>query len=188
MNKIPHSLLFPSVSLNHWLLIWRSVHGVHDVATTSGFTASTAFTVCLQEAFGLSDDNNVSLCVRFMESLLTWEKWQYIPVYKKVLVCPPITTSTPRTFLAIALSVSNPEWPRAMILFTPRVRILSTSRCKASTSSSKRRYGPEATRNKILQKHGLTQDTKWLLVNYWRCILVSILIFMFKSYIQYIKK
>lgn len=71
---------------------------------------------------------------------------QHVPVYKKVLVCPPMTTSTPRTFLAISLSMANPEWPRAMILFTLRVVSLSTSRCKASISSSKYRWGPEVTR------------------------------------------
>lgn len=40
------------------------------------------------------------------------------PVYRKVLVWPPTTISTPSTSLAICLSRVNPAWPTAMMMFT----------------------------------------------------------------------
>ena len=41
------------------------------------------------------------------------------PLYKNVFEWPPTTTSTSGTFLAISWSFSNPEWPTAIMIFTP---------------------------------------------------------------------
>ena len=74
-----------------------------------------------------------------------------VPVNRKVLVCPPMTTSTPRTFLAISRSTVKPEWPRAMILFTPSVCSLFTCSCSEVTSSSNSRWGPEGPHREMFQ-------------------------------------
>ena len=53
-----------------------------------------------------------------------------LPVYKKVLVCPPTTISIPSTSLAIILSVVNPAWPTAMrILILESFARISDTAC-----------------------------------------------------------
>ena len=42
---------------------------------------------------------------------------KFIPILVKLL--PPTTTSTWGTFSAISLSFTNPEWPTAIMMFTP---------------------------------------------------------------------
>lgn len=61
----------------------------------------------------------------------------FLPVYRKVLVWPPITTSTPSTSVAILVSTANPAWPRAMILLTPwPCKFVTSERIDVTSSSN----------------------------------------------------
>ena len=64
-------------------------------------------------SFGLKNSGVKMSCNLFSGLEGLW------PLYKNVFEWPPTTTSTSGTFLAISWSFSNPEWPTAMMIFTP---------------------------------------------------------------------
>lgn len=57
-----------------------------------------------------------------------FSKSGFSPFHKNVLSWPPITKSTSGHSLAIFLSISKPEWPRAIIISTPVALSLAVSR------------------------------------------------------------